>query len=136
MSTVDKLKKLPALVSKAAKAVERAAPKIAAPQDEALRLAQQRAALPVEQGGLGLPAGNTPMDRANVMFPESGYHGSKISNIKELKTGKKILQEKNPNNDVENWAHDNREAIFISPSSNPFSLRKVLIVVMFFSISE
>lgn len=89
----------------------------AAPQDEALRLAQQRAALPVEQGGLGLPAGNTPMDRANVMFPESGYHGSKISNIKELKTGKKILQEKNPNNDVENWAHDNREAIFISPSS-------------------
>lgn len=90
---------------------------MAAPQTEALRLAQQRAALPVEQGGLGLPAGNTPMDRANVMFPESGYHGSKISNIKELKTGKKILQEKNPNNDVENWAHDNREAIFISPSS-------------------
>jgi len=88
-----------------------------APQDEALRLAQQRAALPVEQHGLGLPADNTPTQRADAMFPESGYHGSKISNIKELKTGSKILQEKNPNNDVEKWAHDNREAIFISPSS-------------------
>jgi hypothetical protein len=39
----------------------------AAPQDEALRLAQLRAALPPAQGGLGLPANNTPMDRANAM---------------------------------------------------------------------
>ena len=36
-------------------------------QEEAMRLAQQRAALPVEQGGLGLPADNTPMDRAKAM---------------------------------------------------------------------
>ena len=50
----------------------------AAPQDEALRLAQQRAALPVEQHGLGLPAGNTPMDRANVMFPVDAYHGTNV----------------------------------------------------------
>ena len=34
------------------------------PQQTALDLAQQRAALPIEQGGLGLPAGNTAMDRA------------------------------------------------------------------------
>lgn len=37
-----------------------------APQSEALRLAQQRAALPVENGGLGLPANNTPQMRADA----------------------------------------------------------------------
>ena len=41
--------------------------KVAAPQEEALRLAQQRAALPVSQGGLGLPAGNTAQQRAQAM---------------------------------------------------------------------
>ena len=38
-----------------------------APQTEALKVAQSNAALPVEQGGLGLPANNTPMDRAKAM---------------------------------------------------------------------
>lgn len=37
------------------------------PQQAALDLAQQRAALPVSEGGLGLPANNTPMDRAKAM---------------------------------------------------------------------
>jgi hypothetical protein len=37
------------------------------PQQAALDLAQQRAALPVEQGGLGLPATNTAADRAKAM---------------------------------------------------------------------
>jgi len=37
------------------------------PQQAALDLAQQRAALPVEQGGLGLPATNTPDMRAAAM---------------------------------------------------------------------
>ena len=41
--------------------------KSAAPQTEALKVAQSNAALPVEQGGLGLPANNTPMDRAKAM---------------------------------------------------------------------
>jgi hypothetical protein len=46
------------------------------PQAEALRLAQQRASLPVEQHGLGLPAGNTPMDRAKAMgFDTEAYKG-------------------------------------------------------------
>jgi hypothetical protein len=50
----------------------------AAPQDEALRLAQLRAALPPAQGGLGLPANNTPMQRAAAMRRDTGaYHGSK-----------------------------------------------------------
>ena len=59
---------------KVAKTVER----VAAPQDEALRLAQQRAALPIAQGGLGLPANNTPAQRATAMgFDADVYHGSK-----------------------------------------------------------
>ena len=44
--------------------------------------AQRNAALPVEQGGLGLPANNTYIDRANVMYPTDAYHGGN-SLIKE-----------------------------------------------------
>lgn len=40
---------------------------VVGPQHEALRLAQQRAALPVEQHGLGLPANNTPQMRAQAL---------------------------------------------------------------------
>ena len=48
------------------------------PQQSALDLAQQRAALPVEQGGLGLPANNTPEMRAAAMGVQTdAYHGSK-----------------------------------------------------------
>jgi len=47
-----------------------------APQAEAMRLAQQRAALPVEQHGLGLPPGNTPQMRADAMGAVDRYHGS------------------------------------------------------------
>ena len=49
------------------------------PQDEAMRLAQQRAALPVEQGGLGLRAGNTAEQRAKAMgfdYNTTRFHGS------------------------------------------------------------
>lgn len=50
----------------------------AAPQDEALRLAQQRAALSVDKGGLGLPAENTAMDRAGAMgFDTPVYRGDR-----------------------------------------------------------
>ena len=45
------------------------------PQEEAMRLAQQRAALPVEQGGLGLLSSNTPAERAKAMgFEKDAYH--------------------------------------------------------------
>jgi len=48
-----------------------------APQEDALRLAQERAALPVDQGGLGLPAGNTAEQRAMAMgFTQDAYHGT------------------------------------------------------------
>jgi hypothetical protein len=46
------------------------------PQAENLILAQQRAALPVSKGGLGLPAGNTAEQRAAAMFAEDVYHGT------------------------------------------------------------
>lgn len=51
--------------------------------------AQKNAALPVKQGGLGLPANNTYIDRANApgMWPDDGYHGS-MSNIKKFKESK------------------------------------------------
>jgi len=48
----------------------------AAPQDEALRLAQERAALPVEQGGLGLPPNNTAEQRAAAMGAIDYLHGT------------------------------------------------------------
>ena len=51
--------------------------KIPAPQQAALDLAQQRAALPVEQGGLGLPAGNTPAQRAKAQGGKDMVHFSR-----------------------------------------------------------
>jgi len=47
-----------------------------APQQAALDLAQQRAALPVEQAGLGLPANNTPEMRAQAMNAIDYLHGT------------------------------------------------------------
>ena len=47
------------------------------PQEEALRLAQQRAALPVEQYGLGLPAGNTAAQRDAAMSGKKQFHFSR-----------------------------------------------------------
>ena len=50
---------------------------VSGPQSQALMLAQQRAALPVEQGGLGLAAGNTPAERAAAMgFDTDTFHGT------------------------------------------------------------
>ena len=46
------------------------------PQEEAMRLAQQRAALPKEQFGLGLSPDNTAQQRADAMFPFDVYHGT------------------------------------------------------------
>lgn len=47
------------------------------PQEDALMLAQRRAALPVSKGGLGLPENNTPMQRAEAMtFVDDLYHAT------------------------------------------------------------
>jgi hypothetical protein len=60
-----------------------------APQAEALRLAQQRAALPVEQGGLGLLESNTAMDRAKAMGGKDMVHFSRTGgNYTTLDSGK------------------------------------------------
>ena len=78
---------LGALARTAERGVERALK--AAPQDEALRLAQLRAALPPAQGGLGLPANNTPMQRAKAMGGKEAVHFSRHGgNYKTLDSGK------------------------------------------------
>ena len=48
-------------------------------------IAQKNASLPIEQGGLGLPANNTAMDRAKAMgFDTPAYHGTKETNIESF----------------------------------------------------
>ena len=60
---------------------ESVAPKF--PQSEALDLAQQRAALPISENGLGLPANNTAMDRARAMdWNQPAYTG--VNTIGEI----------------------------------------------------
>ena len=66
-------------------------------------LAQQRAALPVSEGGLGLPANNTAMDRAKAMgYTTPTYHGTESDvlafNLKKSKRGKGISVAENPEN--------------------------------------
>ena len=47
------------------------------PQQAALDTAQKNAALPISEGGLGLPSNNTPMDRAKAMgFESDVYHAT------------------------------------------------------------
>ncbi len=53
-------------------------PTKSAPRQEALDTAQRNAALPIEEGGLGLPKDNTPEMRAAAMgVATDAYHGSK-----------------------------------------------------------
>ena len=55
------------------------------PQSAALKLAQERAALPVSKGGLGLPKNNTPAQRAKAMgFDIETYHGTDAPNIESF----------------------------------------------------
>jgi hypothetical protein len=70
---------------------QREQPSFQYPQQEALNLAQQRAALPVEQGGLGLIAENTPEMRAKAMgFDSPFYHATEydFSSIRPSSQGK------------------------------------------------
>lgn len=54
------------------------------PQQTALDLAQKRAALPIEQGGLGLPADNTPQMRARAMnYTNEMFHETSGKNIED-----------------------------------------------------
>ena len=79
------------------------------PQGEALVLAQQRAALPIERGGLGLPASNTPEMRAQAMgFDVPAFHGSKDPSITAFDPS---LAGKSTSNAFDNniWATSNPE---------------------------
>ena len=58
------------------------------PQKEALEAAQRNAALPIEEGGLGLPKDNTPEMRAQAMgYDVPAYHGT---NVWEAEDGRKL----------------------------------------------
>lgn len=49
------------------------------PRKEALDIAQRNAALPIEEGGLGLPKDNTPEMRAKAMgYDVPAYHGTTV----------------------------------------------------------
>lgn len=55
------------------------------PRQEALDTAQRNAALPIEEGGLGLPKDNTPEMRAKAMgFDVDAYHGTDIDDISKF----------------------------------------------------
>jgi len=89
------------------------------PQQAALDLAQKRAALPVEQGGLGLLVGNTPEMRYQAMKGIEGnfVHGSKNPDIEKFKTRKQIFEEaaNDPNRAIaENHYANERNAVFAS----------------------
>jgi len=61
---------------------------IEAPRQEALDTAQRNAALPVEEGGLGLPKDNTPEMRAEAMgYKTPAYHGTTVW---EAEDGRKL----------------------------------------------
>jgi hypothetical protein len=64
-------------------------PKASAPRQEALDTAQRNAALPIEEGGLGLPKDNTPEMRAQAMgFDLETYHGTNDPNISSIDINK------------------------------------------------
>ena len=92
------------------------------PQQEALRLAQERASLPVEQGGLGLPKDNTPEMRYQAMKGIEGnfVHGAKEPDITSFKTKKQLFEEKYANNPegaiADNHYANERNAVFLSPN--------------------
>jgi hypothetical protein len=58
---------------------QRISPSASYPQQEALDTAQRNAALPIEEGGLGLPKDNTPEMRAEAMgYKTPAYHGTTV----------------------------------------------------------
>jgi hypothetical protein len=67
---------------------QRISPSASYPQQEALDKAQRNAALPVEEGGLGLPKDNTPEMRAEAMgYDVPAYHGTTVW---EAEDGRKL----------------------------------------------
>jgi hypothetical protein len=75
------------------------------------KLAQKNAALPIEQGGLGLPPNNTAMDRARAMgFDTAVYHG-------QSKSPDFFGKEKDLSNIIENGG--NAEGGRLFTSDNP-----------------
>lgn len=66
------------------------------PQQEALDTAQRNAALPIEEGGLGLPKDNTPEMRAQAMGFVDAYHGTTQGARKEQLRNSELWATDNP----------------------------------------
>lgn len=79
---------MPSIVSKEGGGLLTPTTKFKYPQDKALDIAQQRAALPVDQGGLGLLANNTAEERAAAMGAIDYLHGTE--RLDRLLEGKNI----------------------------------------------
>ena len=75
---------------------ERIRPSANYPQQEALDTAQRNAALPIEEGGLGLPKDNTAMDRAEAMGFIDAYHGTTQGARKEQLRNAELWATDNP----------------------------------------
>ena len=87
-------------------------PSFTYPQEEAMRLAQQRAALPVEQGGLGLSPSNTADERAAAMgFDTDLLHGTDQS-LKKFEAKRSISKD-------HGWYGD--EGVYLTPDPNTAS---------------
>ena len=98
---------------KVSEAIAKGAKKVLTPSQEAFELARIRAALPIEKGGLGLPANNTAADRAAAMgFTKDTYHGTLHDIPKfdvrkastESHAGKGVYSSSSPRDASENYA--------------------------------
>ena len=75
---------------------QRISPSASYPQQEALDTAQRNAALPIEEGGLGLPKDNTPEMRAEAMGFIDAYHGTTQGARKEQLRNAELWATDNP----------------------------------------
>jgi hypothetical protein len=90
-----------AQIAAAANPALRGVGKLASIEDSAsMKLAQQRASLPISQNGLGLAKNNTSADRAKAMgFDTDVYHGTTSPDIKRFDTSLSGSKSGNPFDD-------------------------------------
>ena len=94
-------------VSKAAGRLRKMEDVVAA-RKAAMETAQINAARPVAEGGLGLHAANTPMERAQAMGFEPAYHGTN-KEVEQIDLSKAGEMTKNPNAPLGFWMTPNTQ---------------------------
>jgi len=81
---------------------------VVAARKAAMEAAQINAARPVAEGGLGLHAANTPMERAQAMGFEPAYHGTN-KEVEQIDLSKAGEMTKNPNAPLGFWMTPNTQ---------------------------